>query len=138
MRKRIYQIIEHGKRDDKVSVAYDIFMLVAIVVSIVPLMFVEEHPAFRYIEQITVTIFIIDYFLRWMTADFRLGKRGLSFLIYPFTFWGIIDLLSILPALSLLSQGFKIFRVTRMLRLLRVMRLSMTFLNPGSMEMLIK
>ena len=136
MRKRIFQIIEHGKRDDKVSVAYDIFMLVAIVVSIVPLMFVEEHPAFRYIEQITVTIFIIDYLLRWMTADFRLGKKGLSFLIYPFTFWGIIDLLSILPALSLLSQGFKIFRVTRMLRLLRVMRLFKFFRYTDKIQVL--
>ena len=123
MRKRIYQIIEHGKRSDKASVAYDVVMLIAIVASIVPLMFVEDCKAFHYIEQITVALFILDYFLRWMTADFRLGKKTLSFLIYPFTFWGIIDLLSILPGLSLLSQGFKIFRVTRLLRLLRVLRL---------------
>ena len=99
MRKRFFQIIEHGKRGDKVSVAYDIIMLVAIVLSIIPLMFVEEHPVFRYIEIVTVTFFIIDYVLRWITADLRLGKKALSFLIYPFTFWGIIDLLSILPGL---------------------------------------
>lgn len=136
MRKRIYQIIEHGRRNDKISVAYDVLMLVAIVVSIVPLMFVEDRPAFHYIEQVTVTIFIIDYLLRWMTADIKLGKKALSFLIYPFTFWGIIDLLSILPGLSLLAQGFKIFRVTRMLRLIRVLRLLKFFRYTDKIQVL--
>ena len=72
MRKRIYGIVEHGERGDKVSIAYDVMMLIAIMVSIVPLMFVEDRPIFRYIEIITVTLFVIDYILRWITADIRL------------------------------------------------------------------
>ena len=122
MRKKVYQIIEQGRKGDKVSVAYDVFMFIAIIASIVPLMFVEDHAVFRYIEMVTVTFFIIDYVLRWITADFRLGKGALSFLIYPFTFWGIIDLLSILPGLSVLSKGFKIFRVTRLLKVMRLFK----------------
>ena len=122
LRERIYEIIEQGKRGDKLSIAYDILMLIAITVSIVPLMFVEVYPIFRYIEIVTVTIFIIDYLLRWFTADIRLGKKKLSFLAYPFTFWAIIDLLSILPCLSVLSKGFKIFRVTRLLKVLRLFK----------------
>ena len=122
MRKRIYIIIEQRKQGDKLSLGYDVMMLIAIIVSIIPLMFVDPRPLFRYIEIVTVVLFIIDYILRWMTADFRLGKRGVSFLIYPFTFWGIIDLLSILPGLSVLSQGFKIFRVTRLLKVLRLFK----------------
>lgn len=122
MRKRIYEIIDLGKNGDRISLAYEILMLMAIVVSIVPLMFVEEYPIFRYIEIITVSLFIIDYTLRWMTADFRQREGKRSFFIYPFTFWAIIDLLSILPALSLLSKGFKIFRITRLLRVLRLLK----------------
>lgn len=122
MRKSIYQIIEQGKHGDKISVAYDVLMFVAIIVSIVPLMFVEDHVAFHYIEMVTVSFFIIDYVLRWITADLRLGKGALSFLIYPFTFWGVIDLLSILPGLSVLSKGFKIFRVTRLLKVMRLFK----------------
>ena len=133
MKKRIYEIIEQGKRGDKVSIAYDVLMLIAIVISIIPLMFVEDRPIFRYIEIVTVFIFIIDYVLRWITSDFKLGKKGLSFLIYPFTFWAIIDLLSILPGLSLLSKGFKIFRVTR---LLKVMRLFKVFRYTDKMQVL--
>jgi voltage-gated potassium channel len=123
MRKRIYEIIEIGNRKDAVSVAYDVFMLLAIIASIIPLMFLQETPTFRIIEIVTVIIFIIDYILRWITADYRLGDKGLSFVLYPLTGWAIIDLLSILPGLHLLANGFKIFRVTRLLRIVRVLKL---------------
>lgn len=122
MRKKIFEIIDPRKNDRGISLAYNILMLLAIAVSIVPLLFANDHPVFRYFEQITVAIFIVDYLLRWLTADYRLGKKGWSFLLYPFTGWAIIDLLSILPALSLLSGGFKIFRVTRLLRILRLFK----------------
>lgn len=123
MKQRIYEIIELGKEGDKTSIAYDFLMWAAIVASIVPLMFVAEYPAFRIIEIVTVVLFIIDYALRWFTADIRLGKGKLSYLIYPFTPWAIIDLLSILPGLSVLSKGFKIFRVTRLLKVVRLLRI---------------
>lgn len=122
MRKRIYNIIEQAHEGDKSSLLYDVLMLVAITASIIPLMFVEETATFRIIERITVAIFIIDYLLRWITADYRLKKGGWSFVVYPFTGWAIIDLLSILPGLSLLGRGFKIFRVTRLLRILRLFK----------------
>lgn len=122
MRRKIYEIIEQSHDGNKLSLAYDIFMLLAIAVSIVPLMFVEETQTFRVIEQVTVAIFIIDYLLRWFTADYRLQKKGWSFVLHPFTGWAIIDLLSILPGLSVLGRGFKIFRVTRLLRILRLFK----------------
>ena len=122
MRKRIYEIIEPSQGGDRVSLIYDIFMLVAIVVSLVPLMFMEDNAAFRMIEHVTVGIFIIDYILRWATADYKLRKGGWSFVLYPITGWAIIDLLSILPGLSLIGRGFKIVRITRLLRILRIIK----------------
>lgn len=123
MRKRIFEIIEQSKDGDKASQVYDIVMLLFIIASIVPLTFTTDYPVFRTIEIVTVTVFIIDYLLRWITADYRLQKKGLSFVIYPFTGWAIIDLVSILPGLSLLGRGFKIFRITRLLRILRLFKL---------------
>ena len=122
MRKRIFSIIEPGRSKDTVSILYDIVMFVAIIVSIVPLMFTEDTQAFRIIEQVTVSIFILDYILRWLTADYRLRKKGWSFVLYPFTTWAIIDLMSILPVLNLIGKGFKIFRITRLLRSLRLVK----------------
>lgn len=123
MRKRIFEIIEQSKDGDKASLFYDLAMLVIIIVSIIPLTFVQDYPVFHTIEVVTITIFIMDYLLRWATADYKMGRKGWSFLLYPFTGWAIIDLLSILPGLSLMGRGFKIFRVTRLLRILRLFKL---------------
>lgn len=122
MRKRIYEIIEQGRSGDVASIVYDITMLIAITASIVPLMFVEDNHVFHIIEIVTVSFFIIDYLLRWLTADYRLKKGAWSFVLYPVSGWAVIDLLSILPGLSLLGRGFKIFRVTRLLRILRLFK----------------
>ena len=118
-RKRLFEIVERGGQSDKVSLAYDILMFIAITVSIFPLMFVEEYPVFKWFEMVTVAIFILDYLFRWSTADYKLGKGALSFLLYPLTPMAIIDLLSILPGLSLISRGFKILRITRLFKVLR-------------------
>ncbi|MDO4789395.1 MAG: ion transporter [Porphyromonas sp.] len=122
MRERIFVIIEKGHRDNVRSYAYDIFMIMAIIVSIVPLMFMTTHPAFDRMELVTVSIFIVDYILRWVTADLKLKRKGWSFLIYPFTIMAIVDLLSILPVLGAFSPAFKIFRLSRTVRIARLFK----------------
>lgn len=122
MRKRIYQIIQKASKGDKWSYAYDIFMLAIILASIIPLTVIGEKPYFANIEIITTSVFIIDYILRWATADYKLNKRTLSFVLYPFTPMAIVDLLSILPGFGVINQGFKIFRITRMLKILRIFK----------------
>ena len=115
MRKRIYQIIQKASKGDKWSYVYDIFMLAIILASIIPLTVIGEKPYFAIIEIITTSVFIIDYILRWATADYKLNKRTLSFVLYPFTPMAIVDLLSILPGFGVINQGFKIFLCRRIL-----------------------
>lgn len=123
MRKRLYEIIEVSQDGDRVSTAYDISMMIAIIVSIVPLAFKNTNVVFYYTDIVTTFLFIIDYFLRLITADYKLNKfSALSFIRYPFTFWAIIDLISILPGLSILNNGFKLFRLFRIFRTFRVFR----------------
>lgn len=123
MRKRLYEIIEVANENDKVSMAYDMLMMFAIVISIVPLAFKTINILFHYIDLITAFLFIIDYILRLITADYKLGNKSIvSFIKYPFTPWAIIDLISILPALSILSSGFKLFRLFRAFRTFRFFR----------------
>ncbi|MBP5772079.1 MAG: ion transporter [Bacteroidaceae bacterium] len=122
-RKFIHRIIEpaHNK-EDRLSRIYDWVMLGAIVMGIVPLMFKERHIVLFYFDIISGVLFIIDYLLRWMTADIHLGRGWRSFIRYPFTFMAIIDLLSILPLLNMLGKTFKIVRISRLLRILRVLK----------------
>jgi len=121
MRKKLYQIIEPAN-DNVLSKIYDFFMMTVIVISIMPLAFKETNIIFDIIEYITVSIFIIDYFLRLITADLKLNKSVLLFLIYPITPLAIIDLLSILPSLTILNSSFKLLKLFRLLRALKVLR----------------
>lgn len=137
MRKTIYRIIEPA-RGGKQGWVYDAVMLSAIIASIVPLTYARDYPVFETIEIVTVTIFIVDYLLRWLTADFRLKKGGWSFVLYPFTPWAVVDLLSILPGLHVVAGSFKILRVSRMLRLLRILRVFKLIRYTDKIEVLLR
>ena len=50
MRKRIYEIIEVAKDNDKISHIYDIFMIVVILLSLTPLVFKVEPTILFWID----------------------------------------------------------------------------------------
>lgn len=134
MRKRIYEIIEHSNGSDVLSSIYDYLIISVIISSLVPLAFKADIYAFVIIERVSVSIFIIDYVLRFLTADFKFNKKSaISFLRYPFSLFAIIDLLSILPSLTMLNSGFKLLRLLRMARALRVLRVFKSFRYSKSM-----
>ena len=123
MRKRIFEIIELGEEDDIVSRVYDWILMISIVASIVPMCFKTQYPSFLIIERITVIIFIIDYILRLITADFISEKHTASaFLTYPLRPMAIVDLLSILPTVLHISPAFRALKALRMFRTLRVFK----------------
>ncbi|MBR4799147.1 MAG: ion transporter [Clostridia bacterium] len=122
MRKRLFEIIETAKEDDRLSNIYDIFMMIVIVASLVPLAFKEDISFFSIVDKVAAGIFIIDYLLRILTADYKLSKGKWSFLIYPFTPMAILDLVCILPSLSIISGGFRLLKIFRLFRTLRVFR----------------
>ena len=122
-RKRIFEIIEVAEEDDRLSAVYDSCMLLCILLSLIPLVFKETTPFLNGLDKVCVVIFIADYLLRWATADYKFKNTSpLSFLRYPFSFMALVDLLSILPSLTVLNSGFKVLRVLRMFRALRVFR----------------
>lgn len=123
LRERIYLVLKpwSGK---KYSRLYDIAMLAAIAMGIFPLMFRKHFEVFWYFNLISGLCFLVDYLLRWITADIDAGNKGkwTSFIWYPFTPMAIIDLLSILPLFHLLNPTFKVARLTRLLMTLRVFK----------------
>lgn len=123
MRKRVFEIIEVANENDSISSLYDGFMLVTIIISIVPLCFKSQSAGFLYIDRITAMIFILDYFLRWMTADLKLKKyKSRAFLMYPFTPMAIIDLFSILPSITILNPGLRLLKLFRLVRTFRIFK----------------
>lgn len=127
MRQRLFEIIEVGTEEDKASRAYDFFMMLTIVVSIIPLWTHDSSPTFQIIDKVTVSIFILDYLLRLLTADKKLKKGAMSFIAYPFSFMAIIDLLSILPSLDVIANGFRLLKIFRLFRTFKVFRIFKAF-----------
>jgi voltage-gated potassium channel len=123
MRKRIFEFIEPSNKSEQNSgTLYDIFMMVIIIASLVPLMFKEPNALLNYIDKGAAVIFIIDYLLRLITADYKLRRGASSFILYPFTPMAIIDLLAIVPSFTAIAGGFRVLKVFRLLRTFRVFR----------------
>ena len=91
MRERLFEIIEKSDNNDKLSTLYDICIMILVVLSLIPLAFKEETLLFNILDKVTVNIFIIDYVLRWCTADYKFNDKNIkSFIKYPFSFMAII------------------------------------------------
>lgn len=61
MRKTLFQIIEPHQQESFIEEAYDIFMVLAIIVSLIPLTSKSHSGIFIWLDLITTIIFIIDY-----------------------------------------------------------------------------
>ncbi|HYG19533.1 MAG TPA: ion transporter [Ohtaekwangia sp.] len=120
-KKRLYEIIFEA--DTTSGKLFDITLLSLIILSTLSVM-LESIPGlppsvirFFYILEWAFTgIFTLEYILRILVVHNR--KR------YIFSFLGIVDFLSILPAyLALLISGAQVLIVIRTIRLLRVFRI---------------
>ena len=137
LRQRIYEIIEVSEDNDKLSSIYDIIMMISIIISIIPLCTHENYFVFGIIDKVTVIIFIGDYILRILTADKKLRRGALSFFLYPFTPMALVDLLSILPSLTVLAKGYRLLKIFRLFRTFKVFRVFKAFRYSKNINMVI-
>lgn len=120
LRKRLYAIV--FGTNTQAGRSFDIVLLWLILASVsvvmmesVPTIGERFKSTLQAIEWFFTVVFTLEYLLRlWITP------RPIR---YMFSFWGIVDLVAILPAyLSLLMPGYHYFAVVRMIRVLRVFR----------------
>lgn len=119
-RHRLHEIIFEA--DTRSGKAFDVILILSILISVLVVMLdsVESYRAvygdwFYGIEWFFTVLFTIEYVLRIISVQ---KARG-----YIFSFYGIVDLLSILPTyISILIPGSQYFLVIRVLRVLRVFR----------------
>lgn len=121
LKKHLYEIIFEA--DTPAGKLFDVILLVVILLSVLLVMLesvssiaAEYLNILRILEWVITIIFTIEYFLRILIVQKPLR--------YAFSFFGIIDFLSVIPTyLSLFFLGSQSLVVIRMLRLLRVFRI---------------
>lgn len=119
-RDLLRQIVEDS--DTKAGRLFDLVVQTLIVLSIVsfsietmPRLPTSMHMWLEHVEQALVTAFAVEYVLR-----FAVARRKLRFV---FSFFGLIDLVSILPGLLALGIDLRSLRALRLLRLFRTLKL---------------
>jgi len=121
LKKRLYEIIFEA--DTPRGKVFDVALLVVILISIllvllesVPSINARHRSALRIMEWVITGIFTVEYFIRILVVKhpFR----------YVTSFYGIIDLLAVVPTyLSLVFVGSQSLAVIRAIRLLRIFRI---------------
>jgi voltage-gated potassium channel len=119
--KKLKDIVE--RNDTKEGKIFDFFIQFFIVLSLItfsidtlPDLSDKIRKVLRLFEVITVSIFSIEYFLRVLVADKKIR--------FIFSFFGIIDLLAILPFYLRLGIDLRSIRSIRMLRIFRMLKLA--------------
>lgn len=129
-RERVFHTVQIGTKDDLWSRAFDIFLVVNIMLNIAA-MFMETfdrfepiYPVLRGIEWGTTAVFVIEYLLRIWTADYLYPqlKKGKAVGKFLLSFDGIVELLTILPMFFL--SGFVVFRMLRVVRIFHLFRIN--------------
>lgn len=131
VREKLYRIIFEA--ETPAGRAFDIALLLLILTSVIVVALesvaelrVQFGALFFTLEWCFTLLFTVEYFLRVYSSPKPLK--------YMFSFFGIVDLVSIIPTyLSLFVLGAQYFLVVRVLRLLRIARIfKLTrFINEG-------
>lgn len=142
-RRELYQILEKDNGSNKLSRIYDAYILILVILSAIPLMLKLWTTWVMVLDEVVTALFIMDYLLRWITADFipKLSDRSLgqAMMLYPLRPMAIIDLLAIAPMflslpfipvmpLTQYIQVLRIMRVFRCMRFFKTIRYAKSFL----------
>lgn len=122
MKEKVRSIIEVG--DSKASRVFDVFIQLLILSSLVtfsietlPDLTVEQKLWLNRVEAFMVFVFSVEYLLRIWVAEKKTA--------FVFSFFGIIDLLAILPfylSFGIDLRSIRIFRLMRLFRLFKLVR----------------
>ena len=133
LRKRIWEILEKGNSNDKVSFYTDIFLITLIIFNITAVLletvdsiYSKYALEFLIFERFSTAVFLVEYILRiWVCVEEKIKSNKLiTRLKYASTWPAIIDLLAVLSGLlpMIFEVDLRILRALRMLRLLKFSR----------------
>ena len=109
-------------QDTKSGLIFDLFIQILIILSLIsfsietlPNLSKESIEWLNLFESISIGIFSIEYLLRVYVSDRKLT--------YVFSFYGLVDIIAILPYFILSGIDLRSIRIFRLLRVFRILKL---------------
>ena len=137
VRRRLYEILEHGSIGDRIGPLFARFIIALIIVNLVvitlqsvPALEATYAPLFTAVEVLSLIVFTLEYALRiWVAAEhapfqnLSESKARWRYLRSPL---GLIDLLAVIPFwfAFTLPANFRVLLVFRIVRFLKLARYS--------------
>ncbi|NME71495.1 ion transporter [Flammeovirga aprica] len=130
--QKAFQIVEKSDGTNKTSKVFDIFIMSLILLNVLSVI-LESHQSlyetyrkeFYVFEQFSVLIFTIEYLMRVITAKHKYPNKSRIGAIFAFifSFYGLIDLLAIVPSYLILANfDLRFIRILRLFRLFRLFK----------------
>jgi voltage-gated potassium channel len=133
MKRRVYEVLAVAAPGDKLSRAFDVFLVGLIALNILAMVLETVEPCYKlapqlftWFETVSVLLFTVEYILRVWSSTVLESHRSpvtgrLRYMLSPLA---IIDLLAILPFyLPFLSVDLRSFRALRLFRIIRIFKL---------------
>lgn len=110
-----------GKRFDIVLLWLILFSIINVSIESIPEMQAKYgYNTFRIVDWFFIGIFTVEYVLRILVSEKKFK--------YIFSYWGLIDFISIIPSyIALFVTGYQFILMIRILRLLRIFRILRLF-----------
>lgn len=135
-KEKLYRII--FKTDTRAGKIFDIGLIIAIILSIIVVMLdsvASIHDEYGKVLFISEWLFTIIFTIEYALRIYLVRNKSK----YIFSFYGIIDLLAILPTyISLFFAGYQYLLVIRILRLLRIFRILKLYRFIGASSFLVE
>ena len=134
IKKRVYEIVEITKPGDRVSRAFNIFIIVLILLNVLGLMLASVDSIYSRIPGIlrlfgffSIIVFTVEYILRIWVCNLNENFKGkiIGRLKYAITPLALVDLFAILPFYIpfIIPIDLKFIRVIRLIRIFRVFKI---------------
>lgn len=133
MKRRVYEVLAVAAPGDKLSRAFDVFLVALIALNILAMVLETVEPCYKlaprffaWFETVSVLVFTVEYIFRvWsstVSESYRSPVTGrLRYMLAPLA---VIDLLAILPFyLPFLGVDLRSFRALRLFRIVRIFKL---------------
>lgn len=135
IKEKVYQLVEKGKHDSRVNLIFDYFIMtlillnvIAIVLESIPEVYDGLKTFLKVFEVLSVIIFSAEYLLRLYVSSMThpSNNKLISALKFVFSFYGLIDLLAILPFFLpfLIRIDLRFLRILRLVRFMRVLKIN--------------